>query len=199
LSAYAIQWLLETDSSIIAYNICNASTTANILVDVLRNLTVQLLRSNLIFAEQIHDQYTNKGPAPPIPHLQKLLKEILRTISSARIVIDGLDQYPQPEQILILKELDSLTDIGGNHCRILILGRESMLMNRFLRGASKISIRDELDHVQADIQAYVRDSFEATQTSWGAHVISEAAEHIIAKSNGGHSVLDPCNYLIPSI
>jgi hypothetical protein len=199
LSAYVIQWLLETDSSIIAYNICNAYTTANILVDVLRNLTVQLLRSNLTFAEHIHDQYTNKGLASSIPHLRKLLKEILRTISSARIVIDGLDQYPEPEQMLILKELDSLTHMGGNHCKILILGRESMLMNKFLQGASKISIKDELDHVQADIRAYVRDSFEATQTSWGAHVISEAVEHIVAKSNGGHSVLDPCNYLNLSI
>ena len=169
-----------------AYHICNSYTTGkNLLGEILRSITVQFLRSNLELAPYIFENYANKGLAPSIVRLRKLLPELMATLSSVRIIIDGLDEYPEPDQRQILSELLALSKLPGSQCKILFSNREGKQINKILTGKPTISLREQVD-VNNDIEIYVRANLERLRGGPldNKNLIDQIESRIVENSNG---------------
>jgi hypothetical protein len=110
LCTYIIRCMQEEGVFTTVYHICNSYTTGKDLRgEVMRSIAAQLLQGNLELAPFVFENYANKGLEPSISRLRKLLPELLGTIPSVRIIVDGLDEYPESEQTKILTELIALT------------------------------------------------------------------------------------------
>jgi hypothetical protein len=186
LSTYMIKQMQEEQGFTTAYHICNSYTTGkNLLGEILRSITVQFLRSNLELAPFIFDNYANKGLAPSIVRMRKLLPELIATLSSIRIIVDGLDEYPESDQRIILTDLLALSKLPGSQCKILFSNREGKQINKSLTGRPTISLRDQ-DDVNKDIETYVHanlDSFRGGPLD--NHNLIDWIEHeIVRKANG---------------
>ncbi|KAH9216233.1 hypothetical protein DL95DRAFT_522785 [Leptodontidium sp. 2 PMI_412] len=161
LSTYMIKQMQKEEGFTTAYHICNSYMTGkNLLGEIFRSITVQFLRSNLELAPFIFENYANKGLAPSIARLRKLLPELIATLSSIRIVIDGLDEYPESDQRIILTDLFALSKLPGSQCKILFSNREGKQINKSLTGKPTISLRDHGD-VSKDIETYVRANLDS--------------------------------------
>ncbi|KAH6711796.1 hypothetical protein BKA61DRAFT_693710 [Leptodontidium sp. MPI-SDFR-AT-0119] len=161
LSTYMIKQMQKEEGFKTAYHICNSYMTGkNLLGEILRSITVQFLRSNLELAPFIFENYANKGLAPSIARLRKLLPELIATLSSIRLVIDGLDEYPESDQRIILTDLFALSKLPGSQCKILFSNREGKQINKSLTGKPTISLRDHGD-VSKDIKTYVRANLDS--------------------------------------
>lgn len=200
LSTYIIHRFQEESAGFTAsYHICNSYTTGkNLLGELLRSLAVQLLRENLELAPYIFDNYANKGLAPSIVRLRKLLPELLGTIPSVRLIVDGLDEYPESDQRSILSELISLSKSSGGQFRVLFSNRESELINKTLDSKSTISLKDQHADVTKDIQAYLNASLEDFRPRFGDRLIDTIERRIVSKSNGEHHIDGYINLLIES-
>jgi len=148
---------LENEAgSTTVYHICKSYTTGkDLLGELLRSITAQLLRANLDLAPYIFGEYANKGLPPSLPRLRKLLPELLGMISAIRIIVDGLDEYPETDQRIILAELIPFAKTSGGHCKILFSNREGTKINRVLASKPTISLKDQGVDVNKDIAAYV--------------------------------------------
>jgi hypothetical protein len=170
-----------------AYYICNSYTNGkNLAAEIMRNLTLQLLRQNIELAAYVFENYANKGFPPSVAHLRTLLKNLLSTIPTTRICIDGLDEYPPGEQRLILQELLTLAKQPGDHCRILFSSRDVENIRKALDKKPTISFRDEKDALDKDIQAYVHGALAELRQKFRAHprLMDDIESQIIAKADG---------------
>ncbi len=185
LSTYVIEILGEKTEFTTAYHICNSYTTGKYLLgEVLRSVTAQLIRSNLDLAAHIFENYANKRLAPSVGRLRKLLPELLETIPSVRIIIDGLDEYPEPDQRAILTELLTLSKTSRGQCWILFSNREGIHINKTLNSKPTISLKDQHAHVSKDIEAYVHSHLQGFRGSFGDCLIDQIESQISTKADG---------------
>jgi hypothetical protein len=185
LSTYVIKRLQDEGGFTTAYHICNSYTTGkNLLSDLLRSIADQLLRENLDLAPYIFDNYANKGLAPSVVRLRKLIPELLGTVSSVRIIIDGLDEYPEPDQRTILTDLISLTKSPGGNFRVLCSNREGTLITRILGGKPTISLRDQDVDINSDIKLHVHARLKEFRNQYGDHLINKIEQDIVSKADG---------------
>jgi hypothetical protein len=152
----------------------------------MRSLTLQLLRQNVELAAFVFENYANKGFPPSVSHLRTLLNTLLRGITTTRICIDGLDEYPPNEQRSILQELLSLARLPGGHCRVLFSSRDVDNIRKALQNKPTISFRDEEAALDEDIKAYVHDALAEIRENFKAHtrLLDDIQSRIIAKANG---------------
>jgi len=150
----------------------------------MRSLTLQLLRANRDLTPHIFDNYANRGLAPSIMHLRRLLPELLATISSVRFCMDGLDEYPESDQRAIIQELLSLSKSSSGHFRILFSSREGIQIDRAMRGRPTISLKDEYTDVEKDIERYVHGNLEELEVLFPAGLIRNIQNRMVSKAKG---------------
>ncbi|KAL8726718.1 MAG: hypothetical protein Q9181_005945, partial [Wetmoreana brouardii] len=112
------------DRSVIYYFCGQKSSDQNALSSLLRTLAVQLLSQNLELAPLIHQAFLQKGSGRSSPTIKKILKEIMTSVKTVRIVLDGIDEWDQTAQQDILKTLTELQKHGGDNCKLLVSSRK---------------------------------------------------------------------------
>jgi hypothetical protein len=171
------------------YHICNSYTTGKDLRgEIMRSIAAQLLQDNLEFASYIFENYANKGLEPSIASLRNLLPELLKAIPSVRIIVDGIDEYPESEQAKILKELISLTKETSVQCKLLFSNREGNQINQILKRKPTISLRDQQHNVHKDIQIYVHAFLNQMRDDFDTDLIDKVQHNIIKQANGSRSL-----------
>src|ERR1700722_16301918 len=77
LCTYLIENIQRERHITTAYYICNSYTNGkNLAAEVMRSLTLQLLRQNIELAAYVFENYANKGFPPSVAHLRNLLKNL---------------------------------------------------------------------------------------------------------------------------
>jgi hypothetical protein len=155
-----------------------------LLGEILRSITVQFLRGNLELAPFIFENYANKGLSPSIVRMRKLLPELVATLTSIRIIVDGLDEYPVSDQRIILTELLTLSKSSGGQCKILFSNREGQQINKLLKEKPMISLRDQSVDVNKDIEAYVHAKMEDFRGPFEDRLIDRIERQVVAKADG---------------
>lgn len=185
MSTYVIEQMQEQGGFTTAYHICNSYTVGKDLRgEILRSFAAQLLQSNQDLAVHVFEHYANKGLEPAIPKLKRLLPELLMTIKDVRFIIDGLDEYPELEQSKILAELIQLTKEPNSQCRVLFSNREGKQIDRVLNVKPTISLQDQHDDVNKDIDVFVQFSLENLRSSFGDVLIGQVQRHIVERAKG---------------
>jgi hypothetical protein len=190
---------MEAQQMTTVYYICNSYTNGkNLAAEIMRSLTLQLLRQNMELAAYVFENYANKGFAPSVSHLRTLLNSLLSTIPTTRICIDGLDEYPPSEQRSILQELLALVKLPGGHCRILFSSRDVDNIRKALQNKPTISFRDEKDALDKDIQAYVQGAMADVREKFRSHprLLDDIENRVIAKADGKSSTIQPTSLIL---
>jgi hypothetical protein len=199
LCTYLIENIQREQQITTVYYICNSYTNGkNLAAEIMRSLTLQLLRQNMDLAGYVFENYANKGFAPSVAHLRTLLRSLLSTIPTTRICIDGLDEYPTSEQRSTLQELLTLAKLPGGHCRILFSSRDVDNIRKALEKKPTISFRDEKDALDKDIQAYVRGAMANVRERFRSHprLLEDIERRIIAKADGMSETMLPAHLIL---
>jgi hypothetical protein len=154
------------------------------LGEILRSLTAQLLRKNKELAPYIFDEYANTGLPPSIAHLRNLLPDLLRTIPTVRMSIDGLDEFPDSEQRKIIQELSNLSKASHGQFRILFSSREVALIERAMKGRPLISLKAEEVAVCSDIAAYVHSRLASIRDEFDKDFVADIEQQVVTKAKG---------------
>ncbi|KAH9219296.1 hypothetical protein DL95DRAFT_520678 [Leptodontidium sp. 2 PMI_412] len=137
--------------------------SGNICSQILRTIALQLLRRNLDLASLIANQYVYQGASCSMAQLRILLPEMLETIDSTRIIIDGLNECSEVEtQMSILKDLQRL------------LGKDV---------GYKIIISSRREEVELDIGLYVKYEVRSIKTT-DPKVRAKIESILVEKVNG---------------
>ena len=194
MCSYIIEKLQHDSQTTIAYIIGNGFTKGrNIISETMRSLTAQLLRANPDIFPYAFDNYANKALPPSVAHLRKLLADLLGMIPETLIFIDGLDEYPEPQQRSILTEVLPLARVPEGRCKVLLSSRDVPAIASKMRNKPLISLRDEYSGIDEDIQNYLNESLQDLRDRFEGREreMKEILEVITLKADGKH----PQNFL----
>ncbi|KAH6692826.1 hypothetical protein BKA61DRAFT_714437, partial [Leptodontidium sp. MPI-SDFR-AT-0119] len=166
----------------VCYYFCNSQESGNICCQILRTIALQLLRRNLDLASLIANQYVYLGTSCGMAQLRILLPQMLETINSARIIIDGLDECSEVEtQMSILKELQRI--VGKDlRCKIMISSRREAKIAEKLSGKPQIQL-DGRQEVESDIRLYVKYKVKSIETT-DPDLRKKIESILVEKANG---------------
>lgn len=131
---------------------------------VLRTLATQLLRQNLDIALPIylHQEYLQKRLNCSSSTAKRVLRDILSSVKTTRIVLDGIDEYDNREQQEILRCLLDLQKITGNSCKLLISSRNEPLIDKSMPHKVKFDLKGK---TVESLNLYIRHKVEDLKAS----------------------------------
>ncbi|KAL8700479.1 MAG: hypothetical protein Q9201_005424 [Fulgogasparrea decipioides] len=121
---------IRQDCSVIYYFCGQKPGDQNASSSLLRTMAVQLLTQNLELAPLIHQAFLQKGSGRSSPTIKKILKEIMTSVKTVRMVLDGIDEWDQAAQQDTLKTLAELQKHGGDNCKVLVSSRKEPWIRR---------------------------------------------------------------------
>jgi hypothetical protein len=128
--------------------------------ETLRGIVAQFLRANQDIMPYAFENYANKALPASIPHIRRLLSDLLGMIPETLVLIDGLDEYPASQQRSILTEILPLVKVAGGNFKVLISSRDVPVIANKMRNKPLISPRDEYSGVDEDIQNYLNETLQ---------------------------------------
>ncbi|GIJ89554.1 DNA-directed RNA polymerase II subunit RPB1 [Aspergillus pseudoviridinutans] len=158
LSATIVYFLKLEDRSKVLYYFCGYQSFQNqTKAHPLRSLLAQFVRCNPECASYIYHEYLQKGHGPSIAQLRRLLQFTLTTISSVRIIIDGVDELPDREQEQILSNILPLATSRNPAavCKILISSRDTVLIAARMSKRSTVNLSRERPAIDAAIESFI--------------------------------------------
>lgn len=132
LSSLIIQNIDQRNDRTILYYFCGQSSDKPSCGLVLRTLANQLVRNNMDLAPLIHQAYLQKGSNLSSNAMKRMLKEVLSTVKSTHIILDGVDEYDYVVQKDVLSSLIELQKHAGENCKILVSSRETPVINKVI-------------------------------------------------------------------
>ena len=156
--------------------------------ETMRSLAAQLLRANQDIMPYAFENYANKALPASVQHVRKLLLDLLGMIPETLIFIDGLDEYPEPQQRSMLTEILPLANVTGGQCKLLISSRDVPVIANKMRNKPLISLRDEYSGVDEDIQNYLNEALQELKDRFEgkASDMDEILGVIALKADGMH-------------
>jgi hypothetical protein len=187
LTSHIIQNLRQNPDLTTIFYFCNShADKGDLCSQVLRTLILELLRSYPILTSHIFANYIRQGRTPSLIQIKKLLPDLLSTVSSTRIIIDGLDECQENDQRAILTELLSAVKHSVTPCKVFISSRAETYISRTLRKRPTISLSEkrEKEKVDKDIRRYVKHSLIELRASFPSTVVDDVEKTIVQKANG---------------
>jgi len=203
LCSKIIRFAQQEENTTVLYYFCNyvlADSTDSNCGIILRSLAAQVLRNNPDLAPLIFDDYISQGLMPSISQMRQIIPTLLSTFQSVRIIIDGLDEYDDKDQKLILTEITSLAVTKSlKHStaisKVLISSRDVNQISRILSRRPTVSLSDEQAAIGGAIQAFVRSKFSQLVSSnlddisLEEDILKLIEQALVEKADGGFKFL----------
>lgn len=155
---------LENDPSFtILYYFCSYySTKGSKSSHILRSLAAQLLRHNSDLSAYVYEEYVRNGLNCSLRQLKQLLPVLLSAEKHVRIVLDGIDEFPDKDQKQVISDLIPFAAVfaTGAECKILFSSRVVRPISRNLARQPTISLSNERKAIDAAIKSFVRCNFK---------------------------------------
>lgn len=156
------------------------------------SLVAQIIQKNLDLVPYIYNEYVLSHPKASQKALKGLLPNLLASVGSSRLVIDGMDEWDPKEQELIIEAILPLISADVSHiCKILISSRDVPAISRSLQKKTKsaitISLADEHRAIDHAIECFIQKRFSAYESDKldpdGA-ILPGIQRVLVKKSNG---------------
>lgn len=201
LCAHLVTTLRNDKNMTTLYYFCGSPV--NIHTDcsrVLRSLAIQLLRLEPALATHVYTEYVCQGVSASVVQLRKVLSDFLSAVPPTQILIDGLDECEPNSHEQILSELLSFSNSSTRLAKVLLSSREGGIISRKLRQKPTLSLREESQAVENDIQIFVEAMLARTRSEWGFNVsetsLTNIKEKLLRLSNGKLSSVTNGAYLM---
>lgn len=191
LTSVLIRSLEDDPKLTVLYYFCNYySTHGNKSSYLLRSLVAQLLRRNVELSSYVYEEYIQKGLSSSTRQLKKLITVLLTAEKNVRIVVDGVDEFPEKDQKQVISDLIPLASISGTgiECKILFSSRDIPPISKQLARYSTICLSSERKAIDAAIKSYICHNL----TSLNPHfmdarlkdIMNSVEEELINKAQG---------------
>lgn len=120
--------------------------------------------------------------------LRRVLSDLLGTVPSAQIIIDGLDECDPASQSQALAEFLTMSRPKSGLAKVLVLSREGGTIDRTLRKEPALSLREESDSVNNDIDTFVKVKLWRTRSEWDFNVsdnsLAKVEQALLSRAKG---------------
>ena len=171
------------DLSIIYY-FCGKRSGDDTTVSILRNLATQLLQMNTDLIPLVHQAFVQCLSHCSTPNVKRLLGQILPSVKSVRMVIDGIDECDHIVQLEVLKAIREMHKQGAGNCRTLICSRDTPRIQQTLMPKIHMKLGKQ-SHV--GLPLYIEDKLEELQDYFGdikPALLDAVKERLTAKAGG---------------
>ncbi|KAK2755707.1 hypothetical protein FQN54_005857 [Arachnomyces sp. PD_36] len=161
LTSAVIRSLEDDPKFTVLYYFCNYySTHGNKSCYLLRSLVAQLLRRNADLSSYVYEEYIQKGSSPSARQLKKLVGILITAENHVRIVVDGIDEFPEKDQKQIINDLIPLASIAetGAESKILFSSRDIQPISKQLSRYPTVCLSGEREAIDAAIKSYIGHS-----------------------------------------
>ena len=172
------------DDVVIFYFCSHHQTSQSQANDILRSFATQLLAANTELASYILDTFASQALRPTKKHLGFILEKLITSLSSVRIVVDGLDECAPSEQEGIIEDLLRIKGPAPGACKILLSSRKVPLIFKLLQAKPTLRLDDHAESVNSTITSFVHRRLGLLRQNFDSDTVDELEGQIIAKANG---------------
>jgi Cdc6-like AAA superfamily ATPase len=130
------------------------------------------------------------GAVTKLGKTKELLANLLRSLETTYILLDGLDECADKDQKQILMELsnlipaDSKAKENSPKLKILVCSRETKEIARKLNKVPQISLTNEDRYVSQDIASFVKSSLAELKDRFQDNIVDEIQDIVVKKADG---------------
>ena len=155
---------------------------------ILRSLIIQLIRYDSALAIHVCSEYVRRGMSASLAQLRKVLSDLLSAVPPAQIIIDGLDECDISSHAQILAELLTFSNPSTRLAKVLIFSREGGGIGGKLRKRPTLSLREESESMNNDIETFTKVTLRQTRSEWDFDVsetcLAKVEQELLRLSNG---------------
>jgi hypothetical protein len=181
---------------------CNFRTQdLNKCSNVLRSITLQIVKGHRNLSSFVLDDYVNHGISPTRQTLKKLLPLLLSNIDTTRLVVDGLDECADAgeQKNIVVDVLELVRQMSAKQdCKVLFFSRNVPSIEKYLKTYPTISLRDTIaaQEMEKSIRVFTKSKIEDLRNDLEDICVSddlfeEAEEHIARKADGIPNTSEP--------
>ncbi|TGO32628.1 hypothetical protein BHYA_0301g00120 [Botrytis hyacinthi] len=182
ICSYIIQKIIERPGLTTCYYYCDSRSSGNVCQQILATISIQLLRQHHEISTLVANEFVYRGVDCTMTQLRALVPQLLQTVASTRIVIDGLDECSKEDQKLILKELRTICIGPALQCKVLFSSRKEAHIRQKLLKQPYIAL-DSRQEVNQDIQSYLKYKVSKLDTS-DQELLKRIEITLMEKANG---------------
>jgi hypothetical protein len=182
ICSYIIQSLERTAGQAVSYFFCNSQDLGNVFHQILKTITLQLLRHSPELSSLIANEFIYRGLSSGIAQLKTLIPQLLQIIPKTRIIIDGIDECSHETQKVILKDLYTVCIHPEISCKILLSSRREVFIQKQLLDKPQILL-DGRQEVDLDIRSYVMYKIMEIPTE-NMDLLDRIESILVEKANG---------------
>lgn len=108
----------------------------------------------------------------------------MQSISSVRIIVDGLDEWPSTEQEEVIEELERMKSSSPGACKILVSSRAVSPISKLLEGKVRMCLADYPEIVNDTIAAFVQSRLESLRQRLDTSIVDELGRKVLEKAQG---------------
>lgn len=189
LCAHLVNALRSDKTTTTFYYFCGSPANSHTNCSrILRSLIIQLIRYEPALATHVCTEYVRQGVSASVAQLRKVLTDLLSAVPPPQILVDGLDECDPSSHAQILSELLTFSNPSTKLAKVLISSREGDSIGRKLRQKPTLSLREESQSVENDINTFIKVMLQRTRTEW-CFDVSEASlakieKELLRLSNG---------------
>ena len=173
----------KVDSTVIFYFCRHDNVTRSPALDILRTLATQLLAANNDFAPYIIENYINAGKRPSRKILLDIIGTMIGSIESVRVILDGVDEWPEVDLIEAIEDLLSLNGPQQGQCKVLVSSRRVRSLSKTLGSKSILRLEDHAEHLNSTISSFVNVRLHSLRKKFDTGLVDELQRTILSKAN----------------
>ena len=188
-----------------AFYFCSYSTSSiDTCSKILRTAAAQLIQSQPELVAYIYRSYVDVVKNMSTKRMKDLLREILSSLGTCRIVLDGIDECGVEQQKEIISTFLSLQTSASDSCKVLFSSRnDESHINRLLSKKTVVRLKGQTEDA---INLYVKHKVDELSHSFedlSGELLSRIRQRVCAKAQGMvyrfHAVNLPLKYLIRDV
>ena len=192
LCAHLVSKLRSDKNKTTLYYFCGSPANSHTDCSrIFRSLITQLIRYEPALSIHVCTEYVRRGISASLAHLREVLSDLLRAVPPAQIIIDGLDECDVNSHAQIIAELLTLSNPSTELAKVLISSREGGIIGGKLRKKPNLSLREESEFIENDINTFIKAKLRQSRTEWDFNVsekcLAEVEQELLRLSNGKQS------------
>ena len=169
-----------------AFYLCSYSfNSTDTCTKILRTVAAQLIQSQPELVAYIYRSYVDAVKSTSTKRMKDLLREILSSLGTCRVVLDGIDECSVEQQKEIISTFLSLQDSASESCKVLFSSRnDESHIKRSLARKTVIQLKGQTDDA---IILYVKHKVDELSHSFedlSGELLSRVRQRTCAKAQG---------------
>lgn len=180
-----IEHVHKNPDIIAVYYFCNHYQTSQRRANhILREFTTQLLIATPGLAPYILETFANNGQRPTKKTLGIILEKLTTSLTGIRIIVDGLDECPESDQLEVVDDLLKIKGPTPGACKVLLSSRNVRSISKNLQTKPFFRLDDNSDIVKVAIASFVHGRLETLREKFNNDIVDKLERQILDKANG---------------